>query len=773
MALSDFFTSSVSPLASGSLRKESALRELNDITYSEARTAGPGFAEDDSITVSSDMLDGYGASWFRIGEGNNHTDLLENDPGADTILYVNGSPILPGAWFDGDGGGQFRVFPGGVVDFRNRGEKVSDGDSTGFTYTASDGSAQDTAIVTLTIDPDADFAQNDWFSVEQSTLDAAGTAWVRLGDVSDDTDLLENDPGAETILYVNGRAIKPGIWFEGDGGGLFRVFPGGVVDFQNRGEKVSAGDSTGFTYTAYDGSALDTATVSVAVETDQLQTLIAYDDGLGQFQIGEATVFQYGYNPNIAELSNGQVVATYGRVLASVLNPGGGEAVAEFPVVSPFPLLVPDVAPLSENRFVIVSAFEERVIIRDYGITAQIFAADGAPVEPDIRVKDADSDSFRPAVATLPTGQFVVVWENGQGSMGVRIFESDGTPVSDAFLINDIEPLLPAVTALENGQFVVTWTSWYGVILAQVFNADGLPASEEIFLAEGLVPYGGPNASGVPVALDGGNFAIVWGYETGIEPDYAKQIKMKLFTENGVAASPDLDVSQNLTESHGGPSAVAFGDDKIAIAWTTTTEGRGPDDQRVSARLFDFDGTPLGDTFQVNNPYLWNAGSDVIALSNGGFMIAWARSDGTHLAAPFLSEYERSIAARIFDADGQPTAPFFTNENAPLAIAATQLLANDVNPGSAPLSVQAVSAQSELGAVIEWTADGVIIYDPLTSPALDALEDGQRAVDRFDYTMTDESTSDTGTVFVTVYGRSDTEVDVVGTQISVLGDADF
>jgi len=62
---------------------------------------------------------------------------------------VNGEKIAPGIWFDGDNGGQFRVFHNGTVDFRFADAPINAGQTTGFTYgvEAPDGSIENASVI--------------------------------------------------------------------------------------------------------------------------------------------------------------------------------------------------------------------------------------------------------------------------------------------------------------------------------------------------------------------------------------------------------------------------------------------------------------------------------------------------------------------------------------------------------------------------------------------------------------------------------------------------
>ena len=138
------------------------------------------------------------------------------------------------------------------------------------------------------------------------------------------------------------------------------------------------------------------------------------------------------------------------------------------------------------------------------GIRARIFNADGSEAVAEFQVNEVTFTSqLNPSVATLADGRFVVVWRSSEGEddsgSGIRgrIFNSDGSESVSEFQINEVFPnsqTKPTVAALTNGQFVVTWMSWSGAeftsepdILARIFNADGTPVSDSRATADAPV----------------------------------------------------------------------------------------------------------------------------------------------------------------------------------------------------------------------------------------------------------------------------------------------
>lgn len=117
----------------------------------------------------------------------------------------------------------------------------------------------------------------------------------------------------------------------------------------------------------------------------------------------------------------------------------------------------------------------------------------------------------------------------------------------------------------------------------------------------------------------------------------------------------------------------------------------------------------------------------------------------------------------VFDAVDAVNDEFFTNEDTPIVVPASELFDND---GGGPLSVTAVNGGPQnvgaslvlpSGATLLLDANGRIDYDPTTSAALNALAEGQMADDSFTYTVSDgRSAFSTATVTIHVSGLSET-----------------
>ena len=103
-----------------------------------------------------------------------------------------------------------------------------------------------------------------------------------------------------------------------------------------------------------------------------------------------------------------------------------------------------------------------------FGVFGRRFAISGAPMGPEFRVNTYTSDDQRaPAVAADAAGNFVVVWESltqDGSSFGVfgQRHASSGTPLGPEFRVNTFttnSQVTPAVGADSLGNFVVVWNS--------------------------------------------------------------------------------------------------------------------------------------------------------------------------------------------------------------------------------------------------------------------------------------------------------------------------
>ena len=90
---------------------------------------------------------------------------------------------------------------------------------------------------------------------------------------------------------------------------------------------------------------------------------------------------------------------------------------------------------------------------------AQITNRDGSAATDPVHVYSGDRDARTPSIAVLENDSFVITW-NGDGDIYGRVFDFDGSPVEDYYLLEDevaeidLQALLANDDLEENNSFV-------------------------------------------------------------------------------------------------------------------------------------------------------------------------------------------------------------------------------------------------------------------------------------------------------------------------------
>lgn len=178
----------------------------------------------------------------------------------------------------------------------------------------------------------------------------------------------------------------------------------------------------------------------------------------------------------------------------------------------------PDVSVFNDGSFV-VTWMSQNHDGSDYGIYAQRYSSSGSKVGGEFLVNQTTTgDQYYATVANDSSGNFVIAWTSNDGDgLGVfaRRFASDGTALSDEFLVNTYQAgsqELPFVAMGDNGDFVVGWTDASGKdgsatgVFAQQFDSQGTRIGGEVQIAETT-----SNAQrDVSVAYQGDKAVFVW-----------------------------------------------------------------------------------------------------------------------------------------------------------------------------------------------------------------------------------------------------------------------
>ena len=184
---------------------------------------------------------------------------------------------------------------------------------------------------------------------------------------------------------------------------------------------------------------------------------------------------------------------------------------------------------------------------------------------------------------------------------------------------------LPSVEALADGRFFVAWQgpseSTGTDIFGQFFNADGTTDGNEFQVND----FALGNQQYVDcAAFPDSSFVVVWSSYDFEQGEAGKAVFARLLNEDGSEGSAEFQVNMTPPQLPSNPSAATVGDDRLVIVWTADGS-----DGEVKARLFNSDGSPNTDEFQVNTEtFSTQQRARVAASSDGHFAIVWMSGGG-------------------------------------------------------------------------------------------------------------------------------------------------
>ncbi|MCA8883532.1 MAG: tandem-95 repeat protein [Rhodobacteraceae bacterium] len=303
-------------------------------------------------------------------------------------------------------------------------------------------------------------------------------------------------------------------------------------------------------------------------------------------------------------------------------------------------------------------------------------------------------DQNRSAIATLTSGDYVIVWtsagqDGDQDAIVGQRFSAQGERLGVEFIVNELQvgdQQLPAIAATDDGGFVVVWESGDSSSLGvkgRQFDAAGDPAGGEFQVnVEEAGTQNSPTVTGIP----GGGFAVAW-YSQFVGGAVLDNVMMRVF--DGAGAPQTGDVTVNVTgaasssseyepalariEPSGGANGLAAGG---FVAAYRAADGSG---SGIALRIFDPTGTPIGSEVFANTTTVGTQyDAAVTGLTGGRFVVTWTGPDGS----------SDGIFAQVFEGDGTPVGSEF-----------------QVNVQTSSIQFESdVVATSDGGFAVVWTA---------------------------------------------------------------------
>jgi hypothetical protein len=374
----------------------------------------------------------------------------------------------------------------------------------------------------------------------------------------------------------------------------------------------------------------------------------------------------------------------------------------------------------------------------DGEILARVFDASGVAQGSEIAVNLTTlADQSQPAISALAGGGFVIAWtsvnQDRLGGSGVILqrFDANGSRLGSETVVNsfvDGAQFAPAIARLTNGDFLVSWTSAIqdgsrAGVYAQIYSSNGDPQGRE-FRASTTVT-GDQSAPAVVGTADGG-FAMVYQspdpsfsgvYMQRYAPSTAlgalnvagtlsvveTALDRSLVAELSTNQANDATTFSIIADSSGG----AFGivDNQLVVAENGWLDFEAQTAVMLTVRAISGNGQQIDRqiTVQVTNGIdevrfggdAIHSGvvregttTDVVALSGGGFAMAW--QDRVAVFNPFLNamENQTAILVRVVDESGA-----IINQS-------QQILTNQFF-ASSPV----IAATADNGFVVGWSAE--------------------------------------------------------------------
>jgi hypothetical protein len=287
------------------------------------------------------------------------------------------------------------------------------------------------------------------------------------------------------------------------------------------------------------------------------------------------------------------------------------------------------------------------------GIFGQRFDPNCSPVGDEFQINTTISgNQTESSVAMNAAGDFIVAWQGpgiDEEDIFIQQFDPNGQPLGDELLVNSFtqgKQRYPKVAIDSSGAFAVVWESEkpdtdITVISCQLFDANGLVVGEEFDVNT-------PTDCRYPdVAMDpNGNFVIVW-----MQDKSNNSIIGRLYDANGTAKTEHFEVSTINFSSITRPAIAMDANGYFVVAWDGDPDRAGFDD--IHARLFDPNGTAIGEQFIVNTTQADAQQYPQVAINNmGEFVIVWETEIEAHTTG-------RDIFGQRYDSLGQPVGDEF------------------------------------------------------------------------------------------------------------------
>jgi Ca2+-binding RTX toxin-like protein len=314
----------------------------------------------------------------------------------------------------------------------------------------------------------------------------------------------------------------------------------------------------------------------------------------------------------------------------------------------------PSIAQLGDSRFVLGYSSVSSADADLNAVSGQIFTATGLDFGGNFLLHSTTEHVQTSAkVESLPGGGFVAFWETqtmSGRSVLAQIFDNSGSKIGEELLLKSgayggtgaMSPL--ATSVLGNGNLLLIWNdnSVASPIRSQIYAQNGDLVGGEISI-NGSAPGG---FGGEVTKLTSGGFIFGWSDGTASLGDTSVA---RIFDANGQPVGDAFQVNTVTAGSQSSSTSGAFADGGFVAIWKSALNGR----EDIKGQVFAANGTKVGTEFLVNVPdNTYNQYPDVAVLADGTFVVTWQRPSFYVNAQGFIVDQGYGITAQEFDATG-------------------------------------------------------------------------------------------------------------------------
>jgi hypothetical protein len=268
-------------------------------------------------------------------------------------------------------------------------------------------------------------------------------------------------------------------------------------------------------------------------------------------------------------------------------------------------------------------------------------------------VGNLPGDQVFPATSLSQSGGYIV-WQD-------NITDGDGWGVSACKLDSSFSPVLSnfrvnvqgagdqenaQVSLLNGGGAAFIWQGGPGGfqhIFARFLADNGTWTTGDVLVDTATNYY---QVNPAISTLTNGNVVAVWGSFNEVAAGSMQDVFAQRLSPAGQAVGGEIAVNQFTAYNQRTPCVAALAGGGFVVAWVSEQE-RFANSVDVYARIFDTNGSPVGNEFLVNTSTNVCANPSVAAAPDGSFAIAWGEQDAT---SPTTNSWD--VYVRVFSGAG-------------------------------------------------------------------------------------------------------------------------